>query len=120
MEDRGRTDNWSWTVEGRLGLSFSKSSERDRYPLKDELRRENLPDLYAREPSSTSAGIGVSFKGAVERRLGPQAFAGVSFAYTNADGYAPLYLGFWLRFPLTPWEGDLPMPPEPMVPYARW
>ncbi len=120
LEDRGRTNNWSWTVEGRLGLSMSKSSERDRYPLKDELRRENLPDLYAREASSTSSGIGVSFKGAVERRLGPQAFAGVSFAYTNADGYAPLYLGFWLRFPLTPWEGDLPMPPEPMVPYARW
>lgn len=120
-EEARRNGDWSWVLRGRLGVSGSKSDARDRYPLKSKLRPLNLPDLDTVEESDSSVGASVQLYGAVERRLTPRAFVGAAFSYDHdTDDYNPLYVGLWFRWHFSDWDGDLALPPEPMLPYARW
>lgn len=121
LEEARRHDDWSWVLRGRLGMSWSKSDERDRYPLKGTLQPYGLPDLYAVEEKESSFGFGAALSGTVEHRLSKRSFVGAAFSYQHdTDEYTPFYLGLWYRWHFTDWEGDLALPPEPMLPYSEW
>lgn len=121
VEESRRTGRWSWTARARLSLAASRSEARDRYPLKSKLAGLGLSDIDAREEADSSVGLGVSVFAAAERRLSKHAVLGASVTYQHdTDRYAPFYAGLWLRWHWDGWEGDLPQPPTPMTPYAKW
>ena len=121
VEESCRTGRWSWTARARLSLAASRSEARDRYPLKSKLAGLGLSDIDAREEADSSVGLGVSVFAAAERRLSKHAVLGASVTYQHdTDRYAPFYAGLWLRWHWDGWEGDLPQPPTPMTPYAKW
>ena len=121
VEESRRTGQWSWTARARLSVAASRSEARDRYPLQSKLAGLGLADIDAREEADSSVGLGVSVFAAAERRLTKHAVVGASATYQHdTDRYAPFYAGLWLRWHWDGWEGDLPQPPAPMTPYAKW
>ena len=118
LSEARRSADWSWILEGRLGISYAKSSARDRYPIKDSMPL--LSDLYAREAADSSVGIGLSARAAFERRLADRWFLGGEFIYQKSDGYTPVLATLWLRYTLNDWAGDLPLPPVAPEPYSEW
>ena len=121
VEESCRTGRWSWTARARMSLAASRSEARDRYPLRSKLAGVELSDVNAREEADSSVGLGVSVFAAAERRLTRHAVLGASVTYQHdTDRYAPFYAGLWLRWHWDGWEGDLPQPPAPMTPYAKW
>ncbi|MDO5531235.1 cellulose synthase subunit BcsC-related outer membrane protein [Sutterella sp.] len=118
LSDARRTDDWSWILEGRLGVSHSTSPERDRYPLRAGMPA--IQDLYARDAAESSTGIGLTLRGAFEHRLSRRVVVGGEAEYQHADGYVPLVATLWLRWYLDDWAGDLPLPPVAPIPYSEW
>lgn len=118
LSEARRSALWSWILEGRVGISYARSSVRDRYPLRDSM--PPVSDLYAREAAESSVGVGLSARAAFERRLADRWFLGGEFIYQKSDGFAPILATLWLRYTLHDWAGDLPLPPVAPEPYFEW
>lgn len=131
LRDYGRTENFSWDLQLRLGLSMAKKKGLDRYPIKAygasvipsgmvPVSASSITDLYAGESGSNETGIGWSIAGAFERRLGPHFVLGGAAEYQSSDAYTPFWMAIWLRYYWERWRGDVRMPPEPLLPYSKW
>jgi len=131
LRDYGRTENFSWDLQLRLGLSLAKKKGLDRYPTKAygasvipsgmvPVSALSITDLYAGESGSNETGIGWSIAGAFERRLGPHFVLGGAAEYQSSDAYTPFWMAIWLRYYWERWRGDVRMPPEPLLPYSKW
>ena len=118
LTEARRSADWSWLAEGRVGLSYSRSSESARYPLKSSMPQ--VADLSDKESSDSSVGISFSARAAFERRLDDRWFLGGELIYQQSSGYAPVLASLWLRWTLDDWAGDLPLPPEAPAPYSEW
>jgi hypothetical protein len=123
-----RDADWSVALESSLGWSFAKTSASDFYPFDDsQSQLQNLlqpfdrrvvdpPDLSS--SSSSSSGIGVRLQGLVERRLSDNLVLGSGIVWQHSEGYAPSRGLIYLRYTFDPWQGNLPLPVEPITPYA--
>ena len=130
LEEARRYNDWSWWLQGRIGASYSKSNAREIYPLKKPfaealalgIPQATIDELNpnAREQSKSSTGISAGICWRVEHRLTPRWFGGAEFSFQKSQDYSPFIAGLWLRYTFTDWNGDLDMPPRPLVPFAEW
>lgn len=122
-----RTANWSVSLESSVSWSHSKSDGNDLYPLNslnakwsNALHQAGyeVVDSAGKTSASTSNGIGFRVQGLVERRLSDHLVLGGGVLYQHSDNYAPSRALMYLRYTFDVWQGNLPLPVEPLVPYA--
>ncbi|EKS6645773.1 cellulose biosynthesis protein BcsC [Enterobacter hormaechei] len=120
---RKRTENWSWQLGGSVSWSHSKTKDVMRYPLQG-LIPDNEPGRYTdkgvMETGSSSSGTGYTARAIVERRVTSNWFVGLGVDIQEAKDYTPSHALLYVRYSAAGWQGDMDLPPEPLVPYADW
>lgn len=124
-----RTANWSFELQGSVSRSFTRSQASSYYPLEGLVSGPagqmtamgvpyaNLLSSNAIEGSS-SKGWAYSLRGVAERRLDNHWVLGGGIDWQKGKEYAPSRFMLYLRYSFEPWQGDLPLPPRPLTPYA--
>ncbi|WP_337237334.1 cellulose synthase complex outer membrane protein BcsC [Proteus faecis] len=135
---RERTENWSWELSGSVSWSYSQTDDRKRYPLQylispDKFNRymnglspedrEDMMRLYYQEHDAidkggSSNGFGYTARALVEHRITPHWFIGAAIDIQQAKNYTPSHALMYLRYSFDGWNGDLDLPPNPLIPYA--
>ncbi|MBL1379043.1 cellulose synthase complex outer membrane protein BcsC [Zobellella iuensis] len=121
-----RGDDWSVALEGSLSWSYAKSDGGDALYLDDTaariLQAGASPDPQADQfnSASRSSGLGMRLQGRAERRLSDHWILGGGINWQHSRNYAPGQAFLYLRYSFTPWQGSLPLPVEPVTPYADW
>ena len=124
-----RTVDWSYVVEGSVSISNAKTRKMDYYPLGGLIERpwqelaglgvSNADFMAAnRTGGGSSTGVGYSIRGLVERRLTDNWVIGTGLDWQYSDDYSPSRAMLYLRYSFAPWQGDLSLPIEPIIPYA--
>jgi Flp pilus assembly protein TadD len=123
-----RTANWSAQLESSVGWSFSKTDASDVYPLDGPAGKffsqaaANGLDIddgtTLTNVGSNSSGVSVRLQASLERRLTNHLVLGSGIALQHSEGYAPSRAMLYLRYTFDEWQGNLPMPIEPVAPYA--
>lgn len=122
-----RTANWSVALESSVSWSYAKTDANDLYPLSglnDKLiqgldeRGFQLADGLGQTSGGSSTGIGYRLQGLVERRLSDHLVLGGGLLYQHSDSYAPSRAMLYLRYTFDVWQGILPLPVQPLIPYA--
>lgn len=118
---RQRTENWSWELGGSVSWSHSRTKSQASYPLMNLIPpdwRENA----SQDSSSggSSQGFGYTARALVERRVTSNWFVGAAVDIQEAKDYTPSHALLYVRYSAAGWQGDLDMPPQPLVPYADW
>ncbi|EMM6472500.1 cellulose synthase complex outer membrane protein BcsC [Enterobacter hormaechei subsp. hoffmannii] len=120
---RKRTENWSWELGGSISWSHSKTKDVMRYPLQG-LIPDNEPGRYTDKgvmgTGSSSSGTGYTARAIVERRVTSNWFVGLGVDIQEAKDYTPSHALLYVRYSAAGWQGDMDLPPEPLVPYADW
>ncbi|EPY8449926.1 cellulose synthase complex outer membrane protein BcsC [Enterobacter hormaechei] len=120
---RKRTENWSWELGGSVSWSHSKTKDVMRYPLQG-LIPDNEPGRYTDKgvmgTGSSSSGTGYTARAIVERRVTSNWFVGLGDDIQEAKDYTPSHALLYVRYSAAGWQGDMDLPPEPLVPYADW
>lgn len=123
-----RNADWSVLLESAVGWSFAKIDGTDLYPkdngeadLQDILAQSNRtmvdsPSLT--KSGSSSNGVNFRIQGLLERRLSENLVLGTGITWQHSEGYAPSRALLYLRYTFDPWLGNLPLPVEPILPYA--
>jgi len=114
---RQRTENWSWQLGGSVSWSRSSTSDEKRYPIQN-LIPDSLPDKGAIETGSSGSGFGYTLQALVERRVSSHWTVGAGVDIQQAKDYTPSHFLLYARYSMSGWQGDLDMPPQPLVPYA--
>lgn len=126
---RQRTENWSWELGGSVSWSHSKTDTQPRYPIKslipdpvpnDDPRLRRFTDKYAPEEGSSSSGVGYTARALIERRISSNWSVGAGIDIQEAKDYTPSHALIFVRYSQAGWQGDMDMPPQPLVPYADW
>lgn len=130
LRDTGRTENFSWDLQGSVGLSYAKKDDIKRYPLGMRgstilptgrpASASSISDLLAIDKGESSVGVGFKLAGAFEQRLSSHFVLGGAAEYQKSDGYSPFTASLWLKFYFKPWKGDMRLYPEPLKPYSNW
>ena len=94
-----------------------------RYPLQglipvDEPGR--YTDRGAMETGSSSSGTGYTARAIVERRVTSNWFVGLGVDIQEAKDYTPSHALLYVRYSAAGWQGDMDLPPQPLIPYADW
>lgn len=120
MNYRQRTDNWSWELGGSVSLSHSATNDRARYPLQSLLNNsiKSISDRNDLDYGDSSNGVGYTLRALIERRLSSHWTLGAGVDIQQAKDYTPSHALIYLRYSMAGWQGDLDMPPQPLVPYA--
>ena len=123
-----RNANWSAQLESSVGWSFSKTDGSDLYPLDgpagklfSQAAASGLDidsDTSLTKAGSSSTGASVRLQALVERRLSDHLVLGTGISLQHSEGYAPSRAMLYLRYTFGEWQGNLPMPIEPVTPYA--
>ena len=122
-----RTSNWSVSLESSVGWSFAKTTSHDLYPLSglnDKILNVvdeqgfKLAKPLGETSGGTSNGVGIRLQGLVERRLSDNLVLGGGLLYQHSEGYAPSRAMLYLRYTFDTWQGNLPLPIQPLIPYA--
>lgn len=122
-----RTANWSVSLESSLSWSHAHSSSSDLYPLSglNSKISDAVIDLGfdgvamgGETKGGSSSGFGYRLQGLVERRLTDNLVLGGGVLYQHSDDYAPSRALMYLRYTFDTWQGNLPLPVEPLIPYA--
>ena len=118
---RQRTENWSWELGGSVSWSHSRTQSQASYPLMnlipDDWRKDAADD---RSSGGSSQGFGYTARALVERRVSSNWFVGTAIDIQQAKDYTPSHALLYVRYSAAGWQGDLDMPPQPLVPYADW
>ena len=118
---RQRTENWSWELGGSVSWSHSRTTTQPRYPLLNVIPSEYRADAsQLTEEGSSSQGIGYTARALVERRVTGNWFVGAAVDIQQAKDYTPSHALLYVRYSAAGWQGDMDMPPQPLVPYADW
>ncbi|EKN5911078.1 TPA: cellulose biosynthesis protein BcsC [Yersinia enterocolitica] len=117
---RQRTDNWSWELGGSVSLSHSATNDRARYPLQSLLNNsiKSISDRNDLDYGDSSNGVGYTLRALIERRLSSHWTLGAGVDIQQAKDYTPSHALIYLRYSMAGWQGDLDMPPQPLVPYS--
>ena len=125
-----RNDDWSVRVDASLSVSNARTASISRFPEQPLIERviEQLQPLYGPltlDPAglytadSSSTGTGHRLYMAVERRLGDHLVFGAAGTVQRSQDYSPNTFQIYLRSTLKPWQGNLPLPVSPLVPYGE-
>lgn len=125
---RKRTENWSWELGGSVSWSHSKTKDGMRYPLqglipenqKDAEGNDMYTDKGEPETGSSSSGTGYTARAIVERRVTSNWFVGLGVDIQQAKDYTPSHALIYVRYSAAGWQGDMDLPPQPLIPYADW
>ncbi|WP_434665040.1 cellulose synthase complex outer membrane protein BcsC [Klebsiella sp. B345] len=118
---RQRTENWSWELGGSVSWSHSRTKTQARYPLLNLIPSEYRADAsQLTEEGSSSQGFGYTARALVERRVTGNWFVGAAVDIQQAKDYTPSHALLYVRYSAAGWQGDMDMPPQPLVPYADW
>ncbi|MCT4703331.1 cellulose synthase complex outer membrane protein BcsC [Enterobacteriaceae bacterium H20N1] len=116
---RQRTENWSWELGGSGSWSHSKSNAGKRYPVSGLVPATlDYPDRNDTFGGSSSNGFGYTARALVERRLDSHWSIGAGIDIQEAKDYTPSHALIFVRYSQAGWQGDMNMPPQPLVPYA--
>lgn len=120
-----RNADWSVYLEGSLGYSWSSSDAERVFPLDsanddilaqyDSLLSSNIG---ATRGGGDSSGLGYRFEALAERRLDDHWVLGGGFTAQRSEDYAPNRVLLYLRYSFDVWQGNLPLPVNPLKPYA--
>lgn len=118
---RQRTENWSWELGGSVSWSHSKTNNQARYPLPNllpaDFRNEGSQII---DDGSSSSGTGYTAHALIERRLTSNWFIGAAIDIQQAKDYTPSHALLYVRYSAAGWQGDMDLPPQPLLPYADW
>ena len=64
--------------------------------------------------------MGYTAHALVERRITGHWFVGAAVDIQQAKDYTPSHALLYVRYSAAGWQGDMDMPPKPLVPYADW
>ncbi|MBM6608314.1 cellulose biosynthesis protein BcsC [Enterobacteriaceae bacterium RIT814] len=119
---RKRTENWSWELGGSLSWSHSKSNDGKRYPIQSLIPVEpgRYGDRSEPEEGSSSSGTGYTARAIIERRVTSNWFVGLGVDIQEAKDYTPSHALMYVRYSAAGWQGDMDIPPQPLMPYAEW
>lgn len=125
---RKRTENWSWELGGSVSWSHSKTKDGLRYPLQGLIPDDNYDadnnlmysDKRESETGSSSSGTGYTARAIIERRVTSNWFVGVGVDIQQAKDYTPSHALLYVRYSAAGWQGDMDLPPQPLIPYADW
>ncbi|AVJ35180.1 cellulose biosynthesis protein BcsC [Stenotrophomonas sp. MYb57] len=126
-----RNDDWSVRVDGSVSVSNARTRSISRFPDEALIQRviaqlepqygplQLDPDgLYTTDGSST--GTGYRLYAAVERRLGDHVVLGAAGTLQRSRDFSPNTFQLYLRYSFKPWQGNLPLPVSPLVPYGEF
>lgn len=111
---RQRSENWSFDLGGSVSWSHSKTDAQQRYPVNPGFTLASNPT----SASSSGGGVGYTLQAVVERRITPHWFIGAGMDIQQAKDYTPSHGLLYVRYSAAGWDGDLDMPPQPLIPYA--
>ncbi|ELY3085434.1 TPA: cellulose synthase complex outer membrane protein BcsC [Klebsiella aerogenes] len=118
---RQRTENWSWELGGSVSWSHSRTQTQARYPLLNLIPSQYRYEAsQLKEQGSSSQGFGYTARALVERRVTGNWFVGAAVDIQQAKDYTPSHALLYVRYSASGWQGDMDMPPQPLVPYADW
>ncbi|MGL5799659.1 MAG: cellulose synthase subunit BcsC-related outer membrane protein, partial [Plesiomonas sp.] len=118
-----RWEDWSLHMEASVSYSWSKSKGGAYYPTRPDLQQQaqNIADetsISPLHPSGGTPGVGYQARLIAERRLTPHWFMGAAFDLQKSKTYTPSHGLLYLRYSFNGWNGNLLLPPEPLIPYA--
>lgn len=124
-----RTVDWSYLVEGSVSISKAKTRDMAYYPERglindpwQQLANRGVSDTAFMADNSfsggSSNGVGYNIRGLVERRLTDHWVLGTGLDWQHSKDYSPSRAMFYLRYSFAPWQGNLKLPIEPLIPYA--
>lgn len=118
---RKRTENWSWELGGSVSWSHSRTDYQRRYPVAHLIPDNGTyGDRNAIETGSASSGTGYTARALIERRISSNWSVGAGIDIQQAKDYTPSHALVFVRYSQQGWQGDMNMPPQPLVPYADW
>ncbi|EFA7731977.1 BCSC C-terminal domain-containing protein, partial [Escherichia coli H46] len=68
----------------------------------------------------SSQGFGYTARALLERRVTSNWFVGTAIDIQQAKDYAPSHFLLYVRYSAAGWQGDMDLPPQPLIPYADW
>lgn len=123
-----RNGNWSVALESSVSWSKTKTNGSDLYPLNNSAAEltevlNQAGNTIVSDPSlskdgGSSSGIGYRLQALAERRLTDNLVLGGGLLYQHSEGYAPSRGMLYLRYTFDIWQGNLPLPVQPLVPYS--
>ncbi|UGG53928.1 cellulose biosynthesis protein BcsC [Escherichia coli] len=118
---RERTENWSWELGASGSWSHSRTKTMPRYPLMN-LIPTDWQEEAARQSNDggSSQGFGYTARALLERRVTSNWFVGTAIDIQQAKDYAPSHFLLYVRYSAAGWQGDMDLPPQPLIPYADW
>ncbi|WP_075182484.1 cellulose synthase complex outer membrane protein BcsC [Pantoea sp. 1.19] len=135
---RQRTDNWSFEVGGSVSWSRSRTDASPDYPRTDwvpgnvieQLNNAGVDNPFASRDAlitaisqrgsraSSSSGVGYTAHALIERRVSSHWTVGLGIDIQQAKDYTPSHGLLYVRYSMAGWQGDLDLPPQPLIPYA--
>jgi len=121
-----RNADWSVYLEGSVGYSWAHSDAERAFPVSSvnddildqygPLLSSNIDELRG---SDDNKGLGYLAQALVERRLDDHWVLGGGFTLQRSEDYSPNRALLYLRYSFDPWQGNLPLPVNPLKPYAE-
>ncbi|MGH8380106.1 cellulose synthase complex outer membrane protein BcsC [Pseudomonas sp.] len=121
-----RNANWSVYLEGSVGYSWARSDAERAFPVSSvnddilnqygPLQSSNIDELRGGDDNK---GLGYLAQALVERRLDDHWVLGGGFTLQRSEDYSPNRALLYLRYSFDPWQGNLPLPVNPLKPYAE-
>ncbi|MGL4315103.1 MAG: cellulose synthase complex outer membrane protein BcsC [Pseudomonas sp.] len=121
-----RNADWSMSLEGSVSYAWAHSDAERAFPLSSvnddilapyaALLSSNIDSLRGGDDNS---GLGYLAQALVERRLDDHWVLGAGFTMQRSEDYAPNRALLYLRYSFDPWQGNLPLPVNPLKPYAE-
>lgn len=122
-----RNPDWSVYLEGSLGYSWARSDDERAFPLSsvnDDIVNQYGPLLSSNidevRRGDDNKGLGYLAQALVERRLDDHWVLGGGFTLQRSEDYSPNRALLYLRYSFDPWQGNLPLPVNPLKPYAEF
>ncbi|HDS1649975.1 cellulose synthase complex outer membrane protein BcsC [Stenotrophomonas maltophilia] len=126
-----RNDLWSLRVDGSVSVSSARTASISRFPdqaliervvaqLEPQYGALALDEAGLYTGDSRSTGTGYRLYAAVERRLGDHIVLGAAGTLQRSRDFSPNTFQLYLRYTFKPWQGNLPLPVSPLVPYGEF
>ncbi|MBH3428081.1 cellulose synthase complex outer membrane protein BcsC [Pseudomonas alkylphenolica] len=122
-----RNASWSVYLEGSLSYSWARSDDERAFPVSSvnddildqygPLQSSNIDELRTGDNNN---GVGYLAQALVERRLDDHWVLGGGFTLQRSEDYSPNRALLYLRYSFDPWQGNLPLPVNPLKPYAEY
>ncbi len=116
-----RNSDWSVRLESSVGWSHANTDAISSSKLQSLIRNagyEVLDGGSLTSSSGSSSGASIRLQGLFERRLTDHMVLGSGITWQHSDAYAPSTVVLYLRYSFDVWQGNLPLPIEPVTPYA--